>query len=157
MLCDDCKKNPANLFFKDVSGGQIKEMHLCEECARKKGILSDKKLSPLEILQKLLKDKSHEDEKIICPVCFLSLSEFKKLGRFGCANCLNVFEPYIKTLIREVQNNEKHIGKRAKPGGRRAIEIFRLREELKCALEKEAYEDAAQIRDKLKKLGVENV
>ncbi|MEO0123847.1 MAG: UvrB/UvrC motif-containing protein [candidate division WOR-3 bacterium] len=157
MLCDDCKKKPASIFFKDVSGGQIKEVHLCEDCAKKKGILSEKKLSPLEVLQKLLKNTSHEDENVICPVCFLNLAEFKKVGRFGCANCLNVFEPYIKTMIKEVQNSEKHIGKRAKPGGRRAIEVFRLKEELRRALEKEAYEDAAQIRDKLKTLGVENV
>jgi len=157
MLCDNCKQKPASIYFKDVSGGQIKELHLCEECARKKGLLIDKKLSPVEILQKMLKNTSHEDEKVICPVCYLTLAEFKKIGRFGCSNCLLVFEPYIKTLIKEVQESEKHIGKRAKSSGRRAIEVFKLREELRRALEKEAYEDAAQIRDKLKTLGVKNV
>ncbi|MCX7995604.1 MAG: UvrB/UvrC motif-containing protein [candidate division WOR-3 bacterium] len=157
MLCDNCKKNPATFFYKDVSGEQIKEVHLCEECARKKGIISDKKLSPHEILQKLLKSVEKEDGQIVCPICLLTLSEFKKFGRFGCANCLKVFEPYIKTLIREVQNSEKHIGKKAKPGGRRIVEIFRLKEELRRALEKEAYEDAAKIRDQLKTMGVENV
>ncbi len=157
MLCDDCKKKPASIYFKDVSGGQIKELHLCEDCARKKGLLIDKKLSPVEVLQKMLKDTSHDDEKVICPVCFLTLAEFKKIGRFGCSNCLLTFEPYIKTLIKEVQESERHIGKKAKSAGRRAIEVFRLREELRRALEKEAYEDAAQIRDKLKTLGVDNV
>ncbi|MGB9719950.1 MAG: UvrB/UvrC motif-containing protein [bacterium] len=157
MLCDDCKKKPASIYYKDVSGGQIKELHLCEDCARKKGLLIDKKLSPVEVLQKMLKNTSHDDDKVICPVCFLSLSEFKKIGRFGCSNCLLVFVPYIKTLIKEVQESEKHIGRKAKSGGRRAIEVFKLREELRRALEKEAYEDAAQIRDKLKTLGVENV
>ncbi len=157
MLCDDCKKKPASIYFKDVSGGLIKELHLCEDCARKKGLLIDKNLSPLEILQKMLKNTSHDDEKVICPVCFLTLAEFKKLGRFGCSVCVSTFEPYIKTLIKEVQESEKHIGKKAKSSGRRAIEVFRLREELRRALEKEAYEDAAQIRDKLKTLGVENV
>jgi|UniRef100_A0A7V3VUE2 protein arginine kinase activator len=157
MLCDDCKKKPASIFYKDVSGNQIKEVHLCEDCARKRGLLLDKKLSPLEILQKLLKNYTYEDEKVICPVCFLSLAEFKKFGRFGCGNCLLTFEPYIKTMIKEVQTSEKHIGKKAKPGGRRAIEVFRLKEELRRALEKEAYEEAARIRDELKTLGVENV
>ncbi|MEO0094824.1 MAG: hypothetical protein ABIL46_08425 [candidate division WOR-3 bacterium] len=157
MLCDECKMKPATIFFKDVSSGQIKEVHLCEDCARKKGLLVDKKLSPLEMLQKLLKNTSYEDEKVVCPICFLSLAEFKKIGRFGCANCIRIFEPYIKAMIKEVQNSEKHIGKKAKPGGRRAIEVFKLREELRRALEKEAYEVAAQIRDKLKTLGVENV
>lgn len=157
MLCDDCKQRPASIYFKDVSGGQIKELHLCEECARKRGLLLDKKMSPIEVLQKLLKNTGHDDDKVICPVCFLSLAEFKKIGRFGCSNCLTVFDAYIKNMIKEVQEGDKHIGKKAKSGGRRAIEIFKLREELRRALEKEAYGDAAQIRDKLKTLGVKNV
>lgn len=156
MICDDCKQKPASIYFKDVSGGQIKELHLCEECARKRGLLIDKKLSPIEVLQKMLKKTSHDDDKVICPVCFLTLAEFRKIGRFGCSNCLSVFEPFIKTLIKEVQESEKHIGKKAKTSGRRSIEVFRLREELRRALEKESYEDAAQIRDKLKSLGVED-
>uniref|UniRef100_A0A7C4XTU4 UVR domain-containing protein n=1 Tax=candidate division WOR-3 bacterium TaxID=2052148 RepID=A0A7C4XTU4_UNCW3 len=157
MLCDDCKKNPATIYFKDASYGKIKELRLCEECARKRGILLDKKLSPLEILQKLLKEQSLQDEKVLCPVCFLSLAEFKRYGRFGCCNCITVFEPYIKSLIKEVQESDRHIGKKVKPGARRVVEIFKLREELKRALEKECYEDAARIRDRLKELGVENV
>lgn len=156
MVCDDCKQRPASIYFKDVSGGQIKELHLCEECAQKRGLFIDKKLSPIELLQKILRKTSHDDDKVICPVCFLTLAEFRRMGRFGCSNCLSVFEPFIKMLIKEVQEGEKHIGKKAKAGGRRAIEVFRLREELRRALEKEAYEDAAQIRDKLKTLGVEN-
>mgnify|MGYP005838525931 CR=1 FL=1 len=156
MLCDDCKQKPASIYFKDVSGGQIKELHLCEECARKRGLLIDKKLSPIEVLQKMLKKTSHDDDKVICPICFLTLAEFRKIGRFGCSNCLSVFEPFIKTLIKEVQESEKHIGKKAKTSGRRSIEVFKLREELRRALEKESYEDAAQIRDKLKSLGVED-
>ncbi|MEO0106815.1 MAG: UvrB/UvrC motif-containing protein [candidate division WOR-3 bacterium] len=157
MLCDDCKKNPASIYFKDASYGKIKELHLCEECAKKRGILLDKKLSPLEVLQKLLKEYNRQDEQIICPVCFLSLAEFKKFGRFGCSNCIAVFEPYIKNLIKEVQESNRHIGKR--PGSRqhKALEIFKLREELRKALEKEAYEEAAKIRDRLKELGFENV
>ncbi len=157
MLCDDCKKKPASIYFKDVSGGLVKELHLCEDCARKKGLMSDKNLSPIEILQKMLRNTNLDDEKIVCPVCFMTLAEFKRQGRFGCSTCLSTFEPYIKILIKEVQDSDKHIGKRAKSSGRRAIEVFRLREELRRALEREAYEDAAQIRDKLKTLGVENV
>lgn len=157
MLCDDCKQRPASIFFKDIVGDQENILHLCEECARKRGLLNDKKPSLIELLNKMSEKISRDDYKVVCPVCCLSLAEFRKIGRFGCSNCLTVFEPYIRTLIKEVQESEKHIGKRAKTGSRRAIEIFRLREELRRALEKEAYEEAAQIRDKLKILGVENV
>jgi len=158
MLCDDCKKKPATVFVKEVAAfGKTRELNLCEECAQKRGAINPKKLSPIEILQKLLKEKTAQDEKVICPNCFLSLAEFKRVGRFGCNNCLNVFEPYIKIWIKEIHNSDRHIGKKMKSGTRKGVEIFKLREELKKALEKESYEEAAKIRDKLKSLGVFNV
>lgn len=156
MLCDDCKKKPATIYFKEVFSGKIIKFHLCAECAQKRGLIATKKMSPIQVLQKLLKEKDVEDEQILCPVCYLSLAEFKRLGRFGCSNCITAFEPYIKILIKEIQESDRHIGKKVKSGERRGIEIFKLREDLKKAVENESYEEAAKIRDKLKSLGVHN-
>lgn len=137
--------------------GKVIEYNLCDECAKKRGITGQKKLTPLEILQKLLKEKTAHDEQVICPECYLSLAEFKRIGRFGCARCLPVFEPHIKNLIREIHNADRHIGKRLKKGEHKGVEIYRLREELKKAIEKEAYEEAARIRDKLRSLDQDHV
>jgi protein arginine kinase activator len=157
MLCDECKSRPATIFFKEVLPNKTVELHLCEECAQKRGLVSAKKMSPHEILQKLLKEKSAKDAQVICPKCYLSLAEFKRVGRFGCASCVSAFEPHIKRLIKQIHQSDKHIGRRLTPGEKKGIEVFRLREELKKALESEEYEDAARIRDKLKNFGVENV
>jgi protein-arginine kinase activator protein McsA len=48
------------------------------------------------------------------------------------------------------------VGRRAGTGARRGFEVYKLREELKKALEKEAYEQAARIRDKLKAYGIDH-
>ncbi len=157
MLCDDCKKRPATIFFKDVLPGEVIELHLCGECAHKRGLIMTKKMSPIEILQRLLREKSVKDEKVICSVCYLSLAEFKRRGRFGCSNCISIFEPYIKNLIKQIHQSDKHVGRQAKCGPKKGFEVFKLREQLKKALEKEAYEEAAEIRDKLKTFGVDNV
>jgi protein arginine kinase activator len=157
MLCDECKKNPATIFFKEVLPGKTVELHLCEVCAQKRGLLMSKKMSPIEILQRLLKEKSAHDEQIICPGCYMSLTEFKRSGRFGCSKCVNAFESYIKKLIKQIQQSDKHIGRRLTPGEKKGIEVFKLRQELKKALENEAYEEAAKIRDRLKYFGVDNV
>lgn len=157
MLCDDCKKRPATIIFKEILPKKTVELHLCEECAQKRGLATSKKMSPIELLQKLLKEKTAQDAQVICPGCYLSLAEFKRTGRFGCSQCVNAFGAYIKTLIQKVQQSEKHIGRTTKPGEKKGMEIFKLREQLKKALESEAYEEAAQIRDKLKDFGVENV
>ena len=46
MLCSDCKKNAAILFFNKVENGQETMEGLCYDCAQKKGI------NPLEVLSK---------------------------------------------------------------------------------------------------------
>lgn len=157
MLCDDCKKKPATIYYKEVLPAKTSELHLCEACAQKRGLVMAQKLSPIELLHKLLRERSAKDEKVICPSCYLSLSEFKRIGRFGCQKCLDTFAPHIDTFIKQIQASDKHIGRRIGAGEKKGYEIFRLREELKSALAKEAYEEAAKIRDKLKDFGVNNV
>ncbi len=157
MLCEDCKKKAATIFFKEVLPGKVVELHLCDECAQKRGLIMHKKMSPIEMLQKLLKERSTQDEKIICPVCCLSLAEFKRRGRFGCSSCLNAFKPYINNLIKQLHQSDKHVGRKPGRGQKKAFEVFRLREELKKALAREAYEEAAEIRDKLQNYGVADV
>lgn len=157
MMCDDCKNKPATRPYKEhMMDGRVIEYHLCDECAKKRGITSQKKLSPLEILQKLLREKNEQDEQVICPVCCLSLAEFKRVGRFGCTSCIAIFEPHIRHLIREIHNADRHIGRKLGAGEHRGMEIYKLREELKKALAREAYEEAAKIRDRLRVLEESN-
>jgi protein arginine kinase activator len=157
MLCDDCKKNPATIYFKEVLPDKIVELHLCDVCAKKRGLLSAKKKSPIEILQKLLKERSVKDEKIICPNCYLSFAEFKRLGRFGCSTCVTTFKPYLKTMIKQIHQSDKHVGREPSGGDKKGMEVYRLRDQLRRALEREAYEEAADIRDRLKNLGDNDV
>lgn len=157
MLCDDCKNKPAAIFFKEVLPDKTVELHLCEECASKRGLLVTKKLSPLEILHRLLRQKSAQDEKIICPGCYMSLAEFKRVGRFGCNQCVTTFDEHIKHLIKQIHQSDRHVGRKSGAGAKKGLEIYKLREKLKKALESEAYEDAAEIRDKLKGYGISDV
>jgi protein arginine kinase activator len=156
MQCDDCKSRPATIFYKEVLQDKVVELHLCEVCAQKRWLIMDQKMSTVEVLQKLLQKRSARDEQVICPVCFLSLAEFKRTGRFGCNQCVTTFEPHIKNLIKQIQQSDRHVGRRAGSGEKRGFEVFRLREELKKALDQEAYEDAAKIRDKLKGYGIDH-
>ena len=38
MLCQNCGKNEATMYFRQTVNGQTKEMHLCPECADKLGV-----------------------------------------------------------------------------------------------------------------------
>ena len=38
MLCQNCGKNEATMYFRQTVNGQTKEMHLCPECADQLGV-----------------------------------------------------------------------------------------------------------------------
>ena len=54
MLCDNCGKREANIRYTENINGKIKEMHLCEECSKKLGIMNKMDLIYLLIFQAFL-------------------------------------------------------------------------------------------------------
>ncbi len=157
MLCDDCKKNKATKVYKEASQDKMIEMHLCDECAEKRGIIVKKNQLPIEILKNMLKSDAFDDATLICPKCLLSFAEFRRFQRFGCAECVRAFRSRIVPIIMSIHGVQQHIGRIPKKEKRGIVgEIIRLKTELKEALQHENYERAAELRDLLKKYG-ENV
>ena len=72
----------------------------------------------------------------------------------GCPQCYAEFYDNLLPVIKRVQKDVKHIGKI--PAGENDLasmrEYERLTRELKAAVAEERYEDAAVIRDKLRKI-----
>lgn len=157
MLCDNCKKNEAKITIKEIGPDhKVVILNLCEECAEKKGVLIKQQISPIEKLHELLGKTEKID--LICPNCGLTFTEFKKKGRLGCSQCYQVFHDEIVKIISKIHGANSHTGKNPKKGDKpqnQRIQMMKLREDLKRALEKEEYERAAEIRDRIKKL-VEN-
>jgi len=102
-----------------------------------------------------------------CPSCGLMFAEFKKTGRFGCAQCYEVFKHQLLPLLRRIHGSIKHAGKSttlqpalakpAKPAKPvRGVEgqILELKAKLERAVKMEEFEEAAGLRDKIKELEV---
>ena len=93
---------------------------------------------------------------VSCPKCGLDLAGFQQIGKFGCAKCYETFKEYINPLVRKIHGADVHRGLR--PGRKRAAkgapcgELDALRRELQEAVEKEEYERAAQLRDRIRTL-----
>ncbi|NLP45984.1 MAG: hypothetical protein GX347_02930 [Epulopiscium sp.] len=90
-----------------------------------------------------------------CPSCKMTYDEFKKTGKLGCENCYQVFEHYLYSLIKRMHGNTNHTGKlpqRAATDLKLERKIRELKKELKTAIEEEAYEKAAQLRDQIRAL-----
>ncbi|HVX87253.1 MAG TPA: UvrB/UvrC motif-containing protein [Phycisphaerae bacterium] len=92
-----------------------------------------------------------------CPVCGLSWANFKSTGLMGCPHDYDHFELRLLPLLKRAQEGAtEHVGKiparKKNPAADRHSASLRLRRELQKALDAENYEQAAALRDQLKKI-----
>ncbi|NLE65424.1 MAG: hypothetical protein GX606_05880 [Elusimicrobia bacterium] len=106
-------------------------------------------------------------EELKCPTCGLTYDEFRKLGRFGCAQCYVAFHSQLRTLLKKIHGSNSHLGKHPEhvsplvidevpssgavtDPGEEALDHLRLR--LQKAIMEEDFEQAAVLRDKIRKI-----
>lgn len=161
MLCGICNKNPATVHLTEIANSSVnREVHLCEACARKKGVAYKVQVSIADILGGLIDPnvgKSiSEMAELRCPDCGLTYAEFRARTRLGCARDYDIFEKGLIPLIEKIHGNLQHIGKTPAryqevcPNRRRQLEKLETR--LRELVEKEQFERAAQLRDTIVKL-----
>lgn len=160
MLCQDCKKRSAIVHMTEIVNEKTTEFHLCQECAQKKeGFNMFAPLSINDILASFLnteKPSQIAEKKEIgkCKTCGIDYNEFRKFGRLGCGGCYKSFRNQLLPLIKRVQGGTVHSGKVSKRTGsniRVQKRIEQLKSKLKRAIELEAYEEAAALRDEIRK------
>jgi len=163
MLCDICKKRTATLHFTEIINEQINEIHLCEECAKEKGVDEipiKPSFSLADLFAGLLETEKPfaptEKEVILkCKNCGLTYSGFKEGGKLGCSQCYETFKENLFPLLRRIHGSTQHTGKTPlKVEGKLKYlnQIKRLRQELNRVVMEEEFEKAAEIRDKIKEL-----
>lgn len=162
MLCQNCKKREASIHYKEIINNQMTELHLCEECAREKGfdfssfVLANLLGGLAESMGKpTAPPVASKEDKIKCSRCGLTYLQFKQSGRLGCSQCYESFKEPLTLILRKIHGGITHTGKvplgiGQEVGVRR--EILRLKQELTGAVKKEAFEEAAKIRDQIKEL-----
>ena len=161
MLCDICSKNPATVHLTEIVDDQMSELHLCEECARKKSSQMESQFGLSDLLAGLADfEKPSEEKEMVslkCPNCGLTYKDFKKVGRFGCGECYTTFKKFLTPLLKRIHGSGMHCGKcpvRVTTGkfSKKKVDIQYLRCQLQKAIEMEVYEEAAKIRDQIKEL-----
>ncbi len=167
MLCDICGKNPATVHLTEIIDEQMNELHLCEECARTKSAAMESQFGLSDLLAGMVdfEKPSNKEEELVslkCPACGLTYADFKKIGRLGCGECYNVFRKYLAPLLKRIHGSNQHVGKslsKTKPSGSGSRGVYKkkaglqeLKEQLQQAIQKEAFEEAARLRDKIREL-----
>jgi protein arginine kinase activator len=155
MKCQKCTK-AATMHITEILGeDQFEERHLCEECAQK--YLSDSEdakkspagpgagISPLE-------DEEPGPMAHDCPVCGIKFVEFRNSGRLGCPHDYQEFRAELLPLLENIHGETRHVGKTPRRRPKTQSELIQLRKRLQQAVTREAYEEAAQLRDRIRHL-----
>ena len=138
MLCDKCGKNNATTHIKQIINGVVTERNLCSSCAAEEGY------------------SKFPHGGTCCPVCGSRFSDIAETGKAGCAECYKTFYSELLPYLKRVHGSVKHVGKvpnsaplAVKPQAETADS---LRLELNRLVSEERFEEAAVVRDKIKKL-----
>lgn len=161
MHCQNCKKRPATVHLTDLVQGDKRERHLCAECAATEGVMVKHQTSINDVLNNFLASQADIQElaRLRCPECGTSFVEFRNQGVLGCAHDYDVFGEALISIIERAQDGRHtHAGKtpgevvRIDPVQQERLEVQR---ELRDAVEREDYERAAELRDRLGELSGE--
>lgn len=96
-----------------------------------------------------------------CPKCDTTWDRLKQDGRAGCAQCYVAFARELANVMERVQKTSQHQGKTPREMEKRRRRLVHLRQRrdnrlemlqrrLQESLERENYEEAAKLRDKIK-------
>jgi protein arginine kinase activator len=166
MKCQKCGANNANTHIKSVVNGEFKEYDLCSECAKKMGytnMFSDMQNDFSSLLGSFFGNVlPARTQAARCDFCGSTYAEIAKSGHVGCARCYEIFGEQLLPSIRRMHGNTTHCGKNSgKQSSAKALKpeeetkeqkIARLKSELDKAVAEQNFEQAAELRDKIKEM-----
>lgn len=175
MLCDICKKNEATIHIQEITNGQKKVIHMCQECAAGQHTESGIDFGPFNLAEVLYKlsgqtpaEKQSENTAraaenagetgLCCPECGWTEQKLRRSGKLGCPRCYTIFAPLLGDALKNMHRGVSHLGKHpAGDSDSAELHICRerinqLQKELQQAIADEEYENAALLRDRINEL-----
>jgi protein arginine kinase activator len=161
MLCEKCRKNPANTHIKTMVNGQVTEWNLCSQCAADMGyqnILGGFSLGIGDLLGTVMggsKAPAALRDEIRCEGCGSTLSEISRTGKAGCAKCYTTFYDQLLPSLQRIHGKTRHAGKLPSSAGAQAKQrrhLDELHRQLSQAIESQAFEKAAKLRDQIQQI-----
>jgi protein arginine kinase activator len=157
MTCQNCQ-DEATVHLTESVDGRPREVHLCGACAKAAGVPLPRSGPPPDLgLDAVVEGLIVANVGLLvgelarkaCPDCGLKFMEFRIGGRLGCPHDYEAFHDGLLPLVRRAHGATRHVGKaparRPGPSGR-----LRLRAQLRDAVAREDYEQAARLRDRLR-------
>lgn len=155
MKCQRCPKQATLHITEVLAEEQFEQLHLCEDCAKKYLFEPVKKAKvtagPAGAAESAAGDLGGKQ----CESCGVKFVEFRNSGRLGCPHDYDTFREELVPLLESIHGDNRHVGKvpRRLPKARaEQMELTRLRRQLQQAVDSEAYETAAGLRDQIRRL-----
>ncbi len=162
MKCTKCNAKVATVFYREIINGKETKYALCSDCAaameKESGSLFAYPLGG-NLLGSLFSDipqkiQSRKEEKK-CTLCGATFRQLAENGKVGCPACYASFREELAPTLKRLHGTAVHRGRA--PGKyqakRSAMErLESLERDLKKAIETEAYEEAAKLRDEIRTL-----
>ena len=186
MLCEKCQTREARVKITKVVNGVAEVHNLCTECASPFRLNPEDpneaewsraifKMLTEAVMKQMSSGKDNtEDDKlksIACPTCGKTYGEYQEDGLLGCGDCYEAFSAQVNAHAMTIQGADTHNGKKIGKAKRRTTrkpvtpettrltkeeEISILNMKLEEAVSIEDYENAARLRDEIRRLEGEN-
>ena len=147
------------MHLTEIINDQVTKLHLCEACAREKGAEMEEHFGLNDLLAGLVDMGTGLEpaitESVKCPSCGLTYQNFRKIGRLGCSECYEAFKKQIGPILKRIHGQDRHIGKVPLKSGKTRDDVNVLQElrmKMEKAIQFEEFEEAARLRDEIKKL-----
>ena len=159
MLCEDCGKNAAEVHIQTVINGESTGVDLCHECLAKRRAQGG--LPTLGSIGEWLAsfmDMTRTQPRVstlTCGNCGISFEKFKETGMLGCAQCYTSFRAQLAPMLSRIHGQVQHEGRvpaAMSESVRGKRELERLKAEMGQAVEREDFEAAAQLRDRIREM-----
>jgi protein arginine kinase activator len=158
-----CNKSIATVKLTRITKGQVEELSLCQSCASEISPYQKKLAGAQANLDSILagllasekEKKRASDVDITCRGCGLPFGTYRESLFLGCAECYDSFGEHLLADLRKFHGSTSHRGKIPKRFQSKIIirqDIQQLRKQMDEAIEKENFELAAELRDKIKAL-----
>jgi len=161
VLCSQCQKRLATVHMTKFEQGKLSKIQLCDDCANQQigsesvpqilSALMSEIPTPVEIAQ-----IDGLSEKVVkCESCGSSFNDIHETGRVGCGDCYVAFDENIEQLLLKVHGATSHRGKiPSRAGAPIALEnqVVELTDLLNRLVLAEDYEQAAEVRDRIRGL-----
>ena len=153
MKCEICEQNEATVLFKQVVEGSVREMRVCMDCAQKNGFDLQSPMALTDFLFGLGTTPPREEDvrECRCACCGMTLSDFRKTSRLGCARCYETFAEEFSPMLLSMHRGNRHEGK-VPAGARATAELESMERAMERAVVSQDFEEAARLRDLIREV-----